>query len=235
MNVFDVEIIHFLNQFSNCSHLFDVGVQFLAHNNLLKGGVLVAVMWGAWFKSNDHYSDNRKYIIATLISCLAAITLGRGLQLILPFRLRPLHEEGLNFILPYGSSPESLTGWSSFPSDHAVLFFCLSTGLLFLSKRTAIFALLYTAIVISFPRMYLGLHYPTDIIAGAILGMIVALVGNIYLVKNESFHLITDWLISKPRLFYPWLFLLTYQIATLFDDSRAIVLMWHKLLLMILS
>lgn len=68
--------------------------------------------------------------------------------------------------------------------------------------------------------MYLGFHYPTDIIAGAIIGIAIALVANIYLVKNKGIHSIVNMSYSSPNLFYPLFFLLTYQIADLFNASR---------------
>jgi undecaprenyl-diphosphatase len=221
VNIFDTGVMNFVNQLSQHSLIFDNLVVFLAGNKLLKGGVLVAVLWWGWFESDERLTHNRIHIVASLLSCIVAMALARALALTLPFRLRPFHEEGLTFLLPYGMQP-ILEGWSSFPSDHATLFFSLSTGLLFISRKAGIFALSYTLILIALPRIYLGLHYPTDIIAGAIIGMTITLLGNIYLVKSASLQSITNGLLSRSRVFYPLFFLITYQIVDLFDCSRAI-------------
>jgi undecaprenyl-diphosphatase len=223
MNIFDFQIVTFINQFSQHSWIFDKLIGFLSHNNLFKGGVLATIIWWAWFKSEDRHSHNREHIISTLLSCIIAIALARAFALTLPFRLRPLQEEGLHFLLPFGMTTTVLEGWSSFPSDHAVLFIALSTGLLFVSRWVGTFSLSYTVLFIGFPRVYLGLHYPTDIIAGAIIGMTIALLGNIYLVQSTLIQSITNWSYSKPNLFYPLFFLLTYQIVELFDHSRSLV------------
>jgi undecaprenyl-diphosphatase len=230
MNHFDFQIITFTNQFSQHSWIFDKIIGSLQSNNLLKGGILSTIIWWAWFKSEDRHSHNREHIISTILSCVIAIALARALALTLPFRLRPLHEEGLHFLLPFGMIPTGWEGWSSFPSDHAVLFFTLSTGLFFISRWVGAFSLSYTILFIGFPRVYLGLHYPTDIIAGAIIGMTIALLGNIYLAKNILIQSIINWSYSKPYLFYPLFFLLTYQIADMFENSRWLVSAGVKLI-----
>jgi undecaprenyl-diphosphatase len=224
MNMFDTAAVACVNEFARHSWLFDKLLYFLSGNYLLKGGCLVTILWWAWFKEDGNQSNNRKHVILTLISCFIAIVLARLLALTLPFRLRPLHQEGLDLLLPYGMELTSLDGWSSFPSDHATLFFALSTGILFVSRKLGVFALCYTAIIISFPRIYLCLHYPTDIVAGAIIGITIALLFNVYSVRREYLLSIERWSYSQPSIFYPLFFLLSYQIADMFNSSRAIIM-----------
>lgn len=223
MNPLDSWTVSHLNLFARKSWAFDQAVAFLSVNDLLKGGVLMLFVWWAWFRTDDKPSRDRDHIIATLLSCVVALAVGRLLVITLPFRLRPLHEFGLNFVTPYGVSEDALAKLSSFPSDHAVLFFALATGLFFVSRALGAFALLYTILVVALPRMYLGLHYATDILAGAAIGIAIAWVGNTRFLDARIVRSINGMSWGQPRYFYPALFLVTYQIADLFENSRALV------------
>ena len=116
--------------------------------------------------------------------------------------------------------PTTLDGWSSFPSDHAVLFYALSTGMLFVSRKVGTIAIVYTTLFIGLPRVYLGIHYPTDIICGAIFGTVIALLCNQPTFGKKFSEPILKWSISKPEFFYPIFFIITYQIADIFNNSR---------------
>lgn len=62
----------------------------------------------------------------------------------------------------------------SFPSGHAATSFACATVLSALAPRRRVaFFLLATLIALS--RLYNGVHYPTDVVAGALLGVLVAL------------------------------------------------------------
>ena len=62
---------------------------------------------------------------------------------------------------------------NSFPSDHTILFFSICfTFFLFRKKRWYIWMLL--AVTVGFSRIWVGVHYPADIMAGAALGILSA-------------------------------------------------------------
>lgn len=65
----------------------------------------------------------------------------------------------------------------SFPSGHAMSSFAAATAIFFANKRLGIAAFLL-AILISFSRLYLYVHYPSDVVAGMIIGILLGLLAN---------------------------------------------------------
>ena len=70
----------------------------------------------------------------------------------------------------------------SFPSGHTTASFSLATTLALNIPRISIIVL-FLALIIAISRIYLGVHYPTDIAAGVILGMGCSIIVHIYLVE----------------------------------------------------
>jgi len=63
---------------------------------------------------------------------------------------------------------------SGFPSDHATGAFAFAMGLWLYDRTIGAVAFVLAAIV-AFARVYVGVHYPSDVVAGALIGMAVAL------------------------------------------------------------
>jgi undecaprenyl-diphosphatase len=220
MNSFDSSIIMFLNSFARHSWGFDSFVFMISGNDLLKGGVIVALIWWAWFRPGADKTDTRQQLICAIFGCLVAVLIARGLAALLPFRERPLAVAALHFQRPYGAGDGGLIDWSSFPSDHATVFFALAMSIFFVWRTAGILALSYVFLFISMPRIYLGFHYPTDILGGAFLGISLAWIAHAKLFRNWANRFAMPWLERSPGSFYACLFILTYQIATLFQSLR---------------
>ncbi|AEG17768.1 phosphatase PAP2 family protein [Methanobacterium paludis] len=82
-------------------------------------------------------------------------------------------------------------GEYSFPSGHAVASF---TGCIILGKKYGyLYPLLFFACIIAFSRVYIGVHYPFDVAAGAVIGVICSLLVlhfevDILKLKNRFVH-----------------------------------------------
>ncbi|MGI6713768.1 MAG: phosphatase PAP2 family protein [Bacilli bacterium] len=70
------------------------------------------------------------------------------------------------------SGPLALPDSWSFMSGHTVNAFVLSTVIGFYHRKTRIPLLIY-AILMSFSRLFFGVHYPSDVIAGALFAIVV--------------------------------------------------------------
>lgn len=222
MNCFDYSILSFLNEFSRKYIIFDLFMNILQANHLIKGGVFMILIWWFWFqnKKPDHYIRER--IVLTISSGFIALLTSRVLAWALPFRIRPLNNADISFLCPYGSNYALLETWSSFPSDHAILFFALATGIFLISRKAGIALMIYTLVVICFPRLYLGLHYPTDILAGAVAGAGITLVVSLNQVSRYILPPVTSWQNKDPGSFYAFFFFLSFMISTMFDPVRSL-------------
>lgn len=131
--------------------------------------VLLAVA-GLWFL--DRPGSEARWRLGALAGVTAA-----GLGLLLAqligwvwFRERPYVAHPNETLLLAPPSPDP-----SFPSDHAVAAFAIAFAVACAGRRMgAVFLALATMVALS--RVYVGLHYPGDVAAGALLGLVAAAV-----------------------------------------------------------
>lgn len=83
---------------------------------------------------------------------------------------------------------------ASFPSGHAMSSFAAATTVFYLSKKLGLGALLL-ALLISFSRMYLYVHYPSDIVAGALIGILIAVISQ--KIVNKYYRKKNDMVIER--------------------------------------
>ncbi|MBB5499240.1 undecaprenyl-diphosphatase [Paraburkholderia sp. MM5384-R2] len=163
MNSFDSTIETYLSSI-HFGHFATQSIQAIADLYTFKGLVLIAVLWWIWFQQDGRPEWRREIVLATLLSGVVVLFVGRLLAHWLPFRVRPIYSAELHLQFASGAAQTAqLSDWSSFPSDHAMLWMAIATGIFLVWRGIGVLALLYTALFICVPRAYLGFHYPTDL------------------------------------------------------------------------
>jgi len=76
---------------------------------------------------------------------------------------RPFIENSINLLLNHAPT-------SAFPSGHAAFYFAISSVVYFYNKKVGILFFL-ASFLISISRVFCGIHWPLDILAGAIVGI----------------------------------------------------------------
>ncbi len=104
----------------------------------------------------------RQWLFAAMIGPVA-IGLNFGIKLMVK-RPRPT----LEGLPPLGGAPSSL----SFPSAHATASFAAATAMSRFAPELKL-ALFGAAATMAVTRPYLGMHYPSDVVAGALLGTVL--------------------------------------------------------------
>ena len=223
MNTLDLTILSFLNGFAQRFPAFDRFVSGVLDNNFVKAGIIAALLWWVWFQSDSREEERHEFVLSGIATGFLAVIIARLLALTLPFRERPLHNDALHFQLPYGVNERALFQWSSFPSDHAALFFALATTIFLASRFVGILAFIHVLFATCFTRVYLGFHYPSDILVGALIGVGSASLCNIASVRKELAKPGIRWLRGHPASFYASFFMVTLLISTIFDPLRDLV------------
>ena len=215
----DVAIYHVLNSFTG-NKLLDTIVAHQESNALFKGCAFLGAYWYFWFRPGIDQPKNRKAIVGILLGTMLAIIVTRMLAGALPFRIRPIYDPQLQHHLSLPIT--DFEKWSSFPSDTAAFLCALAFGLTVLSRRLTIPVWIYAIGWVCFPRLYLGIHYASDLLVGSLIA-----VGSVWLVlRCEALYSpLATWLAaladSKPQWFYGAGFVVSYEMAAIFWDVRS--------------
>ncbi|OGG02939.1 hypothetical protein A2W14_02020 [Candidatus Gottesmanbacteria bacterium RBG_16_37_8] len=116
--------------------------------------------------------DNRREVTALFITVLSEIFLVEIFLKNLFLRIRPETAIGDNLVKLLGP-----TASYSFPSGHATIAFAAAYILSRQRPKLTIF-LFFLAVIVAVSRIYLGKHYPSDVIAGAVLGMLIGIMSS---------------------------------------------------------
>ncbi|TIS55790.1 MAG: phosphatase PAP2 family protein [Mesorhizobium sp.] len=177
----DVAVTHAINSIAGTNAALDflmiwvsaVGVPLLA--------LAVAGQW--WRRSNR--PRTRHVLLAAGFSFLLGLALN---QLILLFvhRMRPYDAGVTHLLIAHSADP-------SFPSDHATATIAIAAAFLLHGMRRLGFWFLVAALLVTVSRVYIGTHYVSDVLGGALTGIVAALlVRALYREGTRADRLITS-------------------------------------------
>ncbi|CAM4250406.1 phosphoesterase [Bacillus manliponensis] len=132
-----------------------------------------------WFRNKPY----KKMILFAGVSVGFSLIINYLIQLFY-FKPRPFVVHRVRLLIPSKNN-------SSFPSKHTILAFALATSILL---RNSLFGLImwFLAILTGFSRIWVGHHYPFDIVGSAFIGTFISLViDGIIDIFNYFFYWIT--------------------------------------------
>ncbi|MFI8232357.1 phosphatase PAP2 family protein [Streptomyces sp. NPDC085900] len=166
----DVDLLYDINGLAkDAPHWFDRGMEFVGEYGLLLAMVLL-VLWCWWSVRRRGAEDAASSVAALVWTPIAA-----GIAVLVNVPIRGFVERPRPFLQHQGLDVlvSGKTDYS-FVSDHATITMAIGVGL-FVANRKFGIAGIALALLEGFCRVYMGVHYPTDVVGGFALGTAVAL------------------------------------------------------------
>ena len=166
---FDLPILDWIAQHLSCDFLDGV-MPYISH--LADAGAIWILLAAVLLCIPKHRKTGFAMALALLIGLLLCnVTLKP-----LVARMRPFDYQMLHFGKDIPLLIQTPTDFS-FPSGHTIASFEAATVLLIRNRKWGIAAMIL-ACMIAFSRLYLYVHYPTDVLAAIVLGVGIALLAN---------------------------------------------------------
>jgi undecaprenyl-diphosphatase len=154
------------------SPALDALTRFLIQSDL-RIGVLAALLFYTWLSPSGNAVGREERVLrdcAGIVLAMIACFIARHVFAQHP---RPRMMLPLDFP-PLGPGAPDLVDIKAFPSDTACLAAALSVTIFLVSRRLGWFAVAWTLLAVCFPRAYVGYHFVSDMLAGALIGACLA-------------------------------------------------------------
>jgi undecaprenyl-diphosphatase len=152
----------------------DPFMNFISHGSILITIAIVLYLAGRFF--NQKYSSAGKSLLIGIISAGVVVQVLKHLV----GRVRPKLTDNLVLM-----GPSLKTGYDSFPSGHATVAFCMAYILASHFPRYRVFFYFWAA-MIGLERVEGIAHFPSDVLAGAVIGIVIAKLLSVKVFPSES-------------------------------------------------
>jgi len=176
----DWRLFTILNSLAGRSPVLDRIIQLLMNDYAIPTALVLSV-FGLWFVGTSAATRerNQRAVLSAALSMITANLVVKALNLVV-YRFRPFAFHQVNLLFYYPSD-------SSFPSNAASVGFSIATAV-WLSNRKVGWWLYALAILLAVARVCGGVHYPADIIGGALIAM-----GCAYIIVRKARFLDLLW------------------------------------------
>ncbi|OQM74534.1 phosphatase PAP2 family protein [Manganibacter manganicus] len=159
----DAAVTHAINSVAGSNALIDL---VMIWASIIGVPLLVLAVAGQWWRRGDR-QHTRHVLIAAGLSFLLGLALNQ-LVLLFVHRMRPYDAGVTHLLLASSVDP-------SFPSDHATAAFAIAAAFLLHKMHRLGFWFLAAAALVMVSRVYVGTHYVSDVLGGALTGTIAAM------------------------------------------------------------
>jgi membrane-associated phospholipid phosphatase len=188
----------------------------------LQGVIVVSLVWCCWFSGIK--AEQRARLLSGALAAVFAGLIASILKRTLPTSPKPIFDPVLGLDLPSvlgdidtlreTSYPNS----HSFPSERATMFAGLAIAIFLVRPKLGLLALGCT-MAAEISRIYLGLHYPADIIGSFCLAAAIVWFAQMRWGLELGLRFV-NWESTSAATFYMCAFFACYQMTTAFQDLR---------------
>jgi membrane-associated phospholipid phosphatase len=208
----DLRIVHLFGPLETKSFWVDA-TDTLSQTALVNGFVYAFSLFLFWpWSENSTHRPSQRVMLTIFIGSIIGVLGSAVLQHLIHWpapasypSLKPL----------YALHSPQIRNANSFPSDSATVYSTVAFGVAAYSKRLSIALIVWLLIVVAPIKIFVGAHYPTDILTGLLLGFCSLELARILVTRLPQ---IENFVVGFETLFRSILFLWLFEIGNEFKD-----------------
>jgi undecaprenyl-diphosphatase len=177
---YDLKFFEAINNLSGQSKTADyAGVFFADYLPYILGMFLLILL----FYPRKNIKENRAMVVVSVIAALVARFGVKTILVLFYARPRPyVNLDSTHKLITLNP----IENFQSFPSGHTLFFFALSTVIYSFNKKLGVIFFIFSTLI-AIARIFVGVHWPSDILVGILLGIVVGFIINWLYNKAKTF------------------------------------------------